>query len=92
MRNKYERNQKKIQKYKKRVKLHASGLDIYIKRDGTRIYNPKSIDIINDKGFLFLKTTSTPCSCWMCAFNKYDRSKQKEENYKLIKNFFNKND
>lgn len=42
----------------------------------------KSIDC----GYIYkLKTMSTTCSCSMCAYPKYDRTKQKKENRMLLK-------
>lgn len=81
--NKKIRRDKTFLKYKKRIALLAANTDHYITKDGTDIYKPKTIDIINDKGFLSLKTQATLCSCYGCSgCYKYKRHlKKKEDNY-----------
>jgi hypothetical protein len=32
----------------------------------------------------WLRTTSTPCSCGMCSYLKYERNSQKKENHNMI--------
>lgn len=68
-----------MQKYKKRIKLFASKTHIYINKNGDYIYNPKAIDVTNDYlGQLHYRTTSTPCSCYLCSgHKKYNRAKEK---------------
>lgn len=82
--NKKIRQDLKQLKYQQRIKRFVLGLDTYITRDGERIHQPKAADVIADKGQLNYMTTSTPCSCWMCAYNKYRRHEQKIENRKML--------
>lgn len=90
--NKHRRQELKQLKYIKRIKKDVGGYGVYITRDGEYIYNFKAQDIINDKGKLFYKTTSTPCSCWMCSGEyKYKRHKHKEETRRLIKEEYYEN-
>ena len=71
--NKYLRNKLEKKKYLKRIKRLSRCLHSYIKSDGTIIYNPSTLDIINDNGYKIYKSTSTPCSCIMCSPYKYSR-------------------
>lgn len=72
-----------MQKYKKRIQRFAACTDVYFKKSGEIIRNPKTIDILNDNGQNHYRSTSTPCSCYLCSFNKYDRAKSKNERRKL---------
>ncbi len=83
--NKGRRNELTFLKYKKRIKRFAQSACLYVDRDGNYIYDPKTIDIINDKGQLIYKTSATPCSCWMCSgYYKYNRIEFKKEAQRLI--------
>lgn len=62
-------------------------MSIYLVDDGVYLYNPKTIDIINNKDFLVYKSTSTPCSCEMCSYPKYDRTAFKKDTERLLKEF-----
>jgi len=39
----------------------------------------------NSSTFNKLKTMSTICSCWMCAYGKYDRVEQKKKDRLFLK-------
>lgn len=83
--NKQRRNELTYLKYKKRIQRFAATCSLYVNREGEYIYEPKTVDIINDHGQLIYKTSATPCSCWMCSKEKkYKRHIQKEEDRKLI--------
>ena len=87
--HKGRRNELTFLKYKKRIRRFAATADIYVDREGNYIYSPKTVDVLRDKGQLGYKTTSVPCSCWMCSGEyKYKRHLQKLENRKLINEFF----
>ena len=85
--NKGNRQRITFLKYKKRIKCFVSNTTVYIKRNGERIYHPKAIDVIKDRGQLCYKTTSTPCSCSMCACYKYNRKEFKKETRRLIEDY-----
>jgi len=87
--NKQRRNELNQLKYIKRVKQAIATYDIYVNRDGEYIRNPITQDVLDDNGMLYYKTTSTPCSCWMCAYNKYKRHEQKAKDRKLIEEGLN---
>lgn len=57
-------------KYIKRLKLFASQ-NKYLKVDWKTLFDQHS--------FTCYKTTGTPCSCWLCKKERYDRNKQKRD-------------
>lgn len=71
-------------KYKKRVSQLVQNMDVYITNDGDWIYNPKVVDVLKDRGFYILKTSSVLCSCYMCAGESYNRAKKKKEDRKYL--------
>lgn len=85
--NKERRHELKMLQYKRRVKRFAASIDTYIKRDGQHIQHPKTIDILKDNGQLHYKTSSTPCSCYLCSHSKYNRAKIKSDYRKHDKEF-----
>lgn len=83
--NKQRRNELTQLKYKKRIRRFVLSCHLYVNRDGEYIYEPKTCDVINDLGQLVYKTSSTPCSCFMCSgYYKYKRHEQKVIERKLI--------
>lgn len=82
--NKGRRQELKYLKYKKRIRRFVSNIDVYVDKEGKYIYNPKSVDVIQENGQHCYRTTSTPCSCIMCAPDKYVRAKEKEKISKVI--------
>jgi hypothetical protein len=83
--NKQRRNEITYLKYKKRIKRWVSNCSIYHDRNNNIIYNPKTIDVLKDRGQLVYKTQAVPCSCWMCSkYWKYKRHLKKQEDRKLI--------
>ena len=64
-------------KWKKRLHNYVNGLDIYVTKNGARIYSPKVTDIPKNC-FTVLKSTGKPCSCPMCSPGKIEeKSKYK---------------
>lgn len=60
------RRWKKHVKFKKRIKVWLSNWNNFDRR----IEEQKAI---NGEGWTFLRTTSRPCNCWMCQYEKYER-------------------
>ena len=73
--NKYWRRQKLVQKYITRLKRLA------------RFRNKMWCDMYNAPGTLCYKSTGTPCSCWLCRREKYNRNEFKKQT-KLEINMF----
>ena len=87
--DKKQRRDKEFYKYKKRISKWVSNRKIYFTRDGRKIYNPKTVDILEDRGQLCYKTTSTPCSCYCCSdIYKYQRHEKKQEDRRLLEEFY----
>ena len=88
MKNKKQRRDYTFFKYKKRIAIWSCKLKIYKCRDGSEIYNPKVIDILEDNGQYKFKHTNTICSCYGCSgYYKYRRHEKKIEYRKLIKEY-----
>lgn len=76
--NKKRRQELKQLKFINRLKRFVTSLDYYFTKNHERIDSPTVQDVIDDKSMLFYKTTSTPCSCWMCSgYYKYKRHEEK---------------
>ena len=73
----YRRHKKHV-KFLRRVKIWFSDLSY---DNGNREYY-KNLTL-QGKHYKFLKTTSTPCSCSMCAYDKYVRE---QKQYRFNKN------
>ncbi len=82
--NKGRRQELTQLKYIKRIKRFVSNLDYYFTRTGEQIYKPTTKDVTDDNGQFVYKSTSTPCSCWGCAYLKYHRHEQKIIDRKII--------
>ena len=88
--NKKRRQELKQLKFKNRIKRFvANGSYYYSGRE--RIDSPTVQDVINNGDCLYYKTTSTPCSCWMCSgYYKYKRHEEKIVVRKLIQDGLDK--
>lgn len=82
--NKGRRNELTLLKYKKRLRRFVQNTNLYIGQSGE--YNhPKTCQLFEDREQLIYKTTSTPCSCYMCSgYYKYKRHEKKREDRRLI--------
>jgi hypothetical protein len=41
-------------------------------------------DLLGEHGTLVYKTTGTPCSCWLCKGESYDRAKTSQECRRVV--------
>lgn len=83
--NKKRRQELKRLKFINRIKRFVANGGYYFTQDSERIDTPTVQDVINDGGHMSYKTTSTPCSCWMCSgYYKYRRHEQKVIERKLV--------
>lgn len=84
-RNKLWRRQKGFFKFKVRImRLAAWGTEM-IYEDGTRVLEAHWFELAKYHGFQCYRTTGTPCSCWMCRGEKYDRKAYKKETQRILK-------
>ena len=92
--NKKIRQERKRLKFINRLKRFVANGGYYFTNEWVCIDSPTVQDVINDGGYMCYKTTSTPCSCWMCSgYYKYRRHEQKVIEIRLIqeglKDFYN---
>ena len=45
-------------------------------------------DLLGEHGTLVYKTTGTPCSCWLCKGESYDRTKIRQEGNRIVDDAF----
>ena len=56
-----------------------------IREDGSCYEHPHWFELAKDKWAQVYKTTGTPCSCWMCRGEEYDRKGYKQEILRITK-------
>lgn len=64
----YNRQQKEL-KFKKRVKNWMNN-----NWNDPNYYNQEKQKALSGKGYTFLRTTSRPCNCYLCTYEKYKRT------------------
>ena len=65
--------------------LMFSGYDYAIfDEEGNRIDNPHWFEIARQRWAKKYKDSSTPCSCWLCRGEKYDRKEYKRSTRCII--------
>ncbi len=71
--------------FKARMILYAAYGHSIIREDG--IVNEKAhwFELAKEKWTRVYKTTGTPCSCWICRGEEYDRKRFKKETSRIIK-------
>jgi hypothetical protein len=83
--NKKIRQERKMLKFKSRIKRFVANGGYYYTLDLQRIDSPTVQDVINDGGYQCYKTTSCPCNCYMCSgYYKHDRAKQNIADREII--------
>ena len=71
--------------FKARMILYAAYGHCIIREDGSHYEHPHWFELAKDKWAQVYKTTGTPCSCWMCRGEEYDRKGYKQETLRIIK-------
>lgn len=84
-RNKLWRRQQSMRLFKARMILYAACEHCMFDADGNRIDNPHWFELAKEKWTQVFKTTGTPCSCWMCRGERYNRRDYKKETRCIIK-------
>lgn len=88
--NKKRRQELKMLKFINRIERFIANGGSYYTKDMVRVDTPTVQDVIDDGGFNNYRTTSTPCSCWMCSgYYKYRRHEQKILERRLIQEGLN---
>ena len=83
-RNKRWRIEHRNRLYAAKMRVFAASGGEFILRDGERVWNPRWIDLYNANWCPRYKSMRTPCSCWMCRGEKYDRLAHKRETARIV--------
>lgn len=84
-RDKFWRRQQMARKFKARMTLLAAYGTCIIREDGSVQERPHWFELAQEKWTQAYKTTGTPCSCWVCRGEKYDRKAQKSHTLRIIR-------
>ena len=71
--------------FRVRMILYAAYGHCIIREDGSCYEHPHWFELAKDKWAQVYKTTGTPCSCWMCRGEEYDRKGYKQEILRITK-------
>ena len=71
--------------FKARVKYHAAVTGLYTSNAGIQTYRPLWSDLAKEHWAQVYRTTGTPCSCWMCQGESYNRLEAKREMRRILK-------
>ena len=71
--------------FRARMILYAAYGHCIIRENGSCYEHPHWFELAKDKWAQVYKTTGTPCSCWMCRGEEYDRKGYKQETLRIIK-------
>lgn len=71
--------------FKARLKYHAAFSDTTIIEKGIQLEHPHWFDLAQAHWAQVYRTTGTPCSCWMCQGERYNRLEAKREMRRIIK-------
>lgn len=86
-RNKGWRAQQRKLRYRNRLKLYANYQGTQCKgADGETNRHPTWRDLYRANWNPAFRTSGTPCSCWICKGERYNRDKYKQDTQDEIKN------
>ena len=85
-RNKLWRRQQMVRVFKARMILYAAFYGhCIIREDGSVNNHPHWFELAKEKWARVYQSTGTPCSCWMCRGEEYNRREYKEETLRIIR-------
>lgn len=84
-RNKLWRKRHQWRLFKARMILRATYLNCLWDKDGNLVERPHWFELAKQKWNYVYKTTGTPCSCWMCKGESYNRREYKKKTRRMIK-------
>lgn len=87
-RNKLWRKRHQWRLFKKRVVRLAAAYGSILNVDGIIIQHPHWQDVAKQPWAWQYKNTGTPCSCWMCRGESYNRRDYKKETHRIIREEF----
>lgn len=71
--------------FKARLKYHAAFSDTTLFENGILVYHPHWFELAKAHWAQVYRTTGTPCNCWMCQGESYNRLETKREMRRIIK-------
>ena len=83
-RNKLWKRQQMSRVFKARMILYAAYGQPIIHEDGSVNNHPHWFELAKEKWVKVYQSTGTPCSCWMCRGEEYNRRKYKKETMRII--------
>ena len=84
-RNRLWRRKQQNRVFKARMIYYAACGWKTLEADGSLNRHPHWFELAKDKWAQVYKTTGTPCSCWMCRGEEYDRKGYKQEILRITK-------
>ena len=84
-RNKLWRKRHQWRLFKARMLLRAAYKDAMWDEEGNRIQRPHWFELAKQKWNCLYKTTGTPCSCFICKGERYNRKDYKRETCREIR-------
>ena len=82
-RTKLWRKKQGFRVFKARIICHAASYNTYA--EGIHCVALHWFELAKEHGEQVYRTTSTPCSCWMCRGYEYNRLKYKRETLRIIR-------
>lgn len=79
MRTRSYRRHKLSSKWIRRTKYWMINESYIWDNDGHKINHPTIVDCLKSHQSKIYKSTGSPCSCFLCAWNKYDRNQLKKK-------------
>lgn len=83
-RNKYWRRRHTARLFKQRMIFWAACGRPIINEDGSCNEHPHWFELAKERGCKVYKSTGTPCSCWLCKSESYNRTGYKRETARII--------
>lgn len=83
-RNKHWRIEQRNRIYAAKMKLYASYGGVFF-LNGEKVRDPRWVELYNANWNPVYKSVRTPCSCWMCCGERYNRRQHKQETRRLLK-------
>ena len=84
-RNKLWRRQQMSRVFKARMILYAAYGTPIIHEDGSMDNHPHWFELAKEKWAKVYQSTGTPCSCWICRGEEYNRREYKKETVRIIR-------
>lgn len=84
-RNKQWRKKQCFRVFKARMMREASCSTNWVRGNGMFVQHPHWFELATTRWSKVYKTTSTPCSCWLCQGEHYSRLDFKKETRRMIR-------